>query len=91
MAYVRINRDLLAAARHQLGANDNRETVHRALNLACTGTPTDRSAAWAWIRGHIDGPLSCTCINTPPDPPGPTASSPDWSRAAHAEQTERPE
>lgn len=90
MTLVRIDRDLLAAARRQLGANSDREAVHRALNLACAGTPADRSAAWAWIRGHIDGPLSCTCIDTPPEPPAP-ATFPCWSRAAHAERHERPE
>jgi hypothetical protein len=90
MTFVRIDRDLLAAARRQLGVDGNREAVHRALNLACAGTADDRSAAWAWIRGHIDGPLSCTCIGTPPEPPGP-ATSPCWSRAAHADRHERPE
>ncbi|HEY3873263.1 MAG TPA: hypothetical protein VGM10_33210 [Actinocrinis sp.] len=90
MTFVRIDRDLLAAARRQFGANGNREAVHRALKLACTGTPADRLAAWAWIRGHIDGPLSCTCVDMPPDPPD-LVVSPCRSRDAHNERHERPE
>lgn len=87
MTYVRIDRDLLAAARRQLGANGNRDAVHRALNLACAGTAEDRSAAWAWIRDRIDGPMACSCIDTPPEP----AATPCWSRAVQAERYGRGE